>query len=139
MPLSDAVKAAICAKLADGQSLVQALKADGMPSRSHFYEQVAADPEFADMYARAKADGIEAMADDLMAIADEAEVANVTDAEGNVVDLKLDYTAVARNRLRVDTRKWLLAKLAPKKYGDKIEHEHKGGLSVTLTSQDAAL
>ncbi len=27
----------------------------------------------------------------------------------------------ASRRVRVDTRKWLLSKLAPKKYGDRIE------------------
>jgi hypothetical protein len=29
--------------------------------------------------------------------------------------------AVARSRLRIDARKWLASKLAPKKYGDKID------------------
>jgi hypothetical protein len=28
---------------------------------------------------------------------------------------------VQKQRLQVDTRKWLLSKLAPKKFGDKIE------------------
>ena len=35
--------------------------------------------------------------------------------------------AHARNRL--DTRKWLASKLAPRKYGDHVEHDHKGGLN----------
>ena len=30
--------------------------------------------------------------------------------------------AVAKQRLQVDTRKWLLSKLAPKKYGDKVQN-----------------
>jgi hypothetical protein len=29
-------------------------------------------------------------------------------------------------RLQVDTRKWAAARLAPKKYGDRVEHDHKG-------------
>ncbi len=32
-------------------------------------------------------------------------------------------------RLQVDTRKWAAARLAPKKYGDRVEHDHKGGLN----------
>ena len=32
-------------------------------------------------------------------------------------------------RLRVDTRKWAAARLAPKKYGDHVQHEHKGGIN----------
>ena len=35
---------------------------------------------------------------------------------------------VAHARNRLDTRKWLASKLAPRKYGDRVEHEHKGGL-----------
>jgi hypothetical protein len=31
--------------------------------------------------------------------------------------------------LQVDTRKWAAARLAPKKYGDRVEHDHKGGLN----------
>jgi hypothetical protein len=32
-----------------------------------------------------------------------------------------DSGAVQKQRLQVDTRKWLLSKLAPKKWGDKLE------------------
>jgi len=31
-----------------------------------------------------------------------------------------DDAAIARDRLRIDTRKWLMAKLAPRKYGDRL-------------------
>ena len=47
------------------------------------------------------------------------------DGEGNT-EVVFDSTAVQRNRLRVDARKWLLSKLAPKKYGDKLTQEHTG-------------
>ncbi len=32
----------------------------------------------------------------------------------------LDHEHVQRSRLRVDTRKWAAGKLAPKRYGDKL-------------------
>jgi hypothetical protein len=35
---------------------------------------------------------------------------------------------VQEQRNRLDTRKWALSKLAPRKYGDRVEHDHKGGL-----------
>ena len=38
--------------------------------------------------------------------------------------------AVQRSRLRVDARKWLMSKLMPKKYGEKLELG--GDLKVTL-------
>src|SRR6516165_8254049 len=34
---------------------------------------------------------------------------------------------VQRARLQVDSRKWLAARLAPKKYSDHITHDVKGG------------
>mgnify|MGYP000426269079 FL=1 len=41
-------------------------------------------------------------------------------------EVVFDSTAVQRNRLRVDARKWLLSKMVPKKYGDKLVQEHTG-------------
>lgn len=37
------------------------------------------------------------------------------------VGYMLNGEAVARSRLRFDQRRWWLSKLAPKKYGDKLE------------------
>ena len=38
-------------------------------------------------------------------------------------------------RLRVDTRKWAAARLAPKKYGDHISHHVKGGTNINFQPQ----
>lgn len=59
------------------------------------------------------------MADAILNISDEYEVEVKHDGED--VKLDLSATAVARNRLRVDTRKWMLSKMLPKIYGDKLE------------------
>jgi hypothetical protein len=40
-----------------------------------------------------------------------------------------DAVEVQHARNRIDTRKWLASKLAPRKYGDRVEHDHKGGLN----------
>ena len=39
----------------------------------------------------------------------------------------LDHEHGQRSRLRVDTRKWAAGKMAPKRYGDKIQHTGDGG------------
>lgn len=94
-----------------------------------------ANAEFAGQYARARARGYQHLADEIIEISD--------DSSGDVIETengpRLDAEFVARSRLRVDSRKWMLAKMLPKVYGDKIEHEHKGGLTVTLQSGDEAL
>ena len=43
-----------------------------------------------------------------------------------------------RARLRVDTRKWLMSKLAPRKYGDRVEHVIKTGNAADLTDDELA-
>ena len=82
-------------------------------------------PLFREKYAKARETQAEKFADEIVAIADEAEVTSVVTPDG-VVDFKLDATAVARNRLRVDARKWVASKLLPKKYGDKVQQEVTG-------------
>jgi len=78
-----------------------------------FLHRVNADAHLAVQYAKARDAMLEKMADDTLDIADQDPAMT---AEG-----KLDGVSVAHARLRVDTRKWLLSKLAPKKYGDKLE------------------
>lgn len=54
-----------------------------------------------------------------------------TDSEGN---LKPNPVAVQRDRLMLDADKWLLSKIAPKKYGDKLtlDGEVKTGNPLTI-------
>lgn len=35
--------------------------------------------------------------------------------------------------------RWRASKIAPKEYGDKVEHEHKGSVNIIATSQDEKL
>lgn len=110
--------------IADGMSLVKACKEVDVGISSVF-RWLEADPVFRDKYAKAKEAQAEKFADEIVAIADETEVSSVVTPDGEV-NLKLDATAVARNRLRVDARKWVASKLLPKKYGDKIQQELTG-------------
>lgn len=82
------------------------------------------NPERSVMYARAREERAEVLADEIVAISDEAEVE--ARYNGDDVKLALDATAVARNRLRVDARKWAASKLKPRVYGDKVTQEHTG-------------
>lgn len=118
------VEEALLEAIAGGMSLVKACAALEIGAASVF-RWLEADPLFRDKYAKAREAQAEKFADEIVAIADEAEVTSVVTPEG-VVDFKLDATAVARNRLRVDARKWVASKLLPKKYGDKVQQELTG-------------
>ncbi len=75
---------------------------------------------FAAHYTRARDLGLQAMADELLDIADDSE------QDFDPVTGKVNQEYYQRSRLRVDTRKWYLSKLAPKRYGDRLETRHVG-------------
>lgn len=131
---------AICERLAKGESLRSICRDDGMPARSTITEWIIKDKEgFSSQYARARDIGLDEMADELFDIADDSTLDTVIDDNGNE---RTNSEVVARSRLRVDTRKWYLSKLAPKKYGDRISQEitgKDGGPVIIATSLDEKL
>lgn len=97
---SDEIADEICSRLSQGESLRQILKDDHMPGHTTVYKWLRENRAFADNHARARADQADTLADEIIEIADNAT----------------DYN---KARLRVDARKWVAAKLKPKKYGDR--------------------
>lgn len=110
----------ICGRIVEGESLRSICRDEKMPALSSVFKWLAEKPTFSDQYAKAKEEQAEALADEIIAISDEKEYENI-EIDGAVLGVKFDSTAVARNRLRVDARKWVAAKLKPKKYGDKLD------------------
>jgi len=88
----------------EGKSLRDAVK--GKMSINAFYE-ILKDDNSVKRYARACEERADKIADEILEIADNGS--------------NKDNTIVQRDRLRIDSRKWLLAKLHPKKYGDRID------------------
>ena len=80
--------------------------------------------EFVSQYTRAREAQADHYAEEIIDIADEVEVE--ARYQGEDVTLDVSASAVARNRLRVDARKWYASKLVPKKYADKTAHELTG-------------
>lgn len=102
----------ICRRLAGGESLVKICEADRLPHRATVLRWLfdGEHEEFRDRYVRAREAQAECWADEIVMIA--------------------DATASAKNpqhgKLRVDARKWVAAKLLPKKYGERTAHELSG-------------
>ena len=63
---------------------------------------------------------------EIIEIADDKSGDCITTSDGKPI---VDHENIQRSRLRVDARKWAAARLAPRKYGDRVEHDHKGGLN----------
>lgn len=97
-----------------GESVRRICDREGMPCKSTVMNWIAADPEFRVAYAAAKALYAEVLAEEIIEIADDAKYDWVEGENGK----ELDYEHVQRARLRIDSRKWLAARLSPKRYGD---------------------
>jgi hypothetical protein len=107
-------------RIANGESVRQICADDGFPSQETFYKWLRQDAEKAEKYARAKEHQADYYAEEIIEICDDASNDWML-REGKTA---LDAEHVSRSRLRVDTRKWLMGKLRPKKYGDKSEIDH---------------
>lgn len=113
--------ATLCDVVVGGGHLADFAKARGFPYTT-MLDWINADPSRSEMYARAREDRSDKLADEIVAISDEAEFNVTIDPQtGETGEVKLDAAAVARNRLRVDARKWVAAKLKPRVYGDKVQ------------------
>lgn len=126
----------ICARIANGQSIREIERTDGMPAMSTIFRWLAKFPEFQEQYARAREAQAEHLAEDILDIADNGTndwMERQRETKG--VRFVENAEAINRSRLRVDARKWLLSKLLPKKYGDKLEHAGKVDGAFTFTWQ----
>jgi hypothetical protein len=109
----------ICARIVGTrQSLRTICGEPGMPELVTLFAWLESQAKFRTQYARARALQAELIADEILEIADDASDDFKKDANGK---LRVDAEAIQRSKLRVDSRKWLVAKLLPKKYGDKAE------------------
>jgi hypothetical protein len=109
---------AVCILLEEGQSLRKAAESQGESART-ILNWTKQNPNFFTQYTRAREIGYLNLADEIVEISDEADIS--AKYNGEDVVLELSAGTVARNRLRIDTRKWLLAKMLPKIYGEKLE------------------
>jgi hypothetical protein len=89
-----------------------------MPAVSSVYLWLLKNKVFSDLYTRAREDQSDTLADQIMEIGDEIPMMVITDEDGKVTK-RMDPAGINRNRLRVDARKWVAAKLKPRKYGDR--------------------
>lgn len=136
------VVAVILSRMALGESLVNICKDDGLPSRATVMRWLQEDSHigFRDNYARAREEQADYYAEQIIEISDE-ECIYVKHGDGDEekeVEVAFDSAAVARNRLRVDARKWYASKVAPKKYGDKLSLDAEINVTQQTPEQRAA-
>lgn len=116
------VAEAICEHIAHGKSLVSYCSQEEAPDYSTVMRWLQADAQFRENYTRAREAQADFLAEEIINISDDGS--NDTYATDN--GLAVNQDVIARSRLRVDSRKWYAARMAPKKYGDKVQAEVSG-------------
>lgn len=110
----------IAGHIIDGLTLRQIETVEGMPTKTTICRWLASNSEFSDQYARAKEIQTEIMADELLEIADDSSNDWMErEIKGGLTVEVVNAECIARSRLRVDTRKWLMGKMKAKKYGNR--------------------
>lgn len=120
---STAVASAICDRLTNGESLREICRSEGMPDKSTVMRWLGTNEEFRDQYARAREAQADHFADEILEIADDGSNDWMERKQGEETVTVVDHEHISRSKLRVDARKWLMSKMAPKKYGDRLALE----------------
>lgn len=125
----------ICERIARGQTLNRICKDPGMPTKGAVMQWVSDDIQgCANQYGDARLKQAMSWADEIVDIADDGTNDTYIKAtkDGDETEV-VNIDVVQRSRLRVETRKWLLAKALPKVYGDKLDLTHGGELNIHHT------
>lgn len=94
----------------------------GIMSSETFYKLVDSNEELAKRYARACEIRADKMFEEILEIADasDKDVDIINIGEGVEVEQK-NKEVIERTKIRIDARKWMIGKMQPKKYGDKLD------------------
>jgi hypothetical protein len=124
----------ICERIAAGETLsamcrckMNRRKTQHMPSVATVYNWLDANPDFVVRYRRARELQMQSWGDDIIDIADDTTLDTVTKVTPGGREYEaVDQENIQRSRLKVHTRQWLMARVSPRMYGDKVEHEVSG-------------
>lgn len=113
----------ICEKIADRVPVHVICRERRMPSEKTVYNWLIEFEDFRTRYILARERAADKFAHEIIELADNADTTN--------------FRGVEKAKLQVDARKWAAVKFAPKKYGERIQTEHSGGVELKTDAEDA--
>lgn len=113
----------ICDEIAGGKSLRRICGAEDMPSTSTVCLWLSQHKEFSEQYARARDIQADYLIDEAYQIIDDGSRDEYQLDDGSK---RTDHNHIQRARAQMQLRQWHAARLAPKKYGDRMINEHTG-------------
>lgn len=108
----------ICELMIEGNSLRKICNMPGMPSRRAILNWLEKHDSFRQKYEIARLAQVEFWSHEIIEIADDASGDFIINERGERV---VDHENINRARLKIDARKWLMAKLHPARYGDRVD------------------
>lgn len=121
-----AVADEFCRRIGEGRSERSVCKDPDMPAHATIYKWEHENPEFATQYARARDERATHLAEEALTIGDGLGDAPTSEQ-------------IQAAKLRVDTRKWFAAKLAPKKYGERLQTDSNVSVTGDMTMRLQAM
>lgn len=115
----------ICERIADGESLRAVCSDEAMPGRTTVLRWLAENDAFRGQYAQAREVQADLLAEEIIEIADTPLLGVTTKTSKDGIETT-EGDMIAHRRLQVDARKWFASKVAPKKYGDRVQTEISG-------------
>jgi len=77
------------------------------------------DEKYKNQYARAREKRADMIFEEILQIADsQGDDMGINPITG---EEQINHNVIQRNKLQIDARKWMLGKMQPKKYGDKLD------------------
>ena len=118
---SDKLADELCLRIANGNSLNRVCRAKDMPDKATVYRWIDANEQFCDKYREATNQRAEFHFDEMLDIADAVEE---------------ETAAISKAKVQIDTRKWILSRMNPTKYGDKqqVDNISSDGSSKTTVN-----
>lgn len=116
----------ICTLIAEGHPLTKICAIDSMPGISTVYRWLHENEQFQDRYRQAREDQADTVFDQTLDIADAEPQLDDVSKDGEGAMLQVNGPFEQWRKTRIDTRKWMAARLRPKKYGELIKQEVSG-------------
>lgn len=89
------------------------------PEPRTVYRWLMQNADFCQRYARAKEDSLQILEDELLELADNTRLGEIVTLKGDGTEERKIADMLDHRKLQIETRKWLMGKLKPKKYGDR--------------------
>jgi hypothetical protein len=125
----------ICQQMAEGKGLRAICSQPDMPARTTVLRWLEAEPSFRTRYQYAREALLDWYSEEILKIAFDDSGDLIIDGDR----VMSGHHVVQRARLKVDTLKWIMSKLGPKKWGDRPESDADSGpITISWIESDKA-